>query len=383
MLIEFLAILEINKFVVMNKRILLILAVITCSFGAFAQNMCNNPINTTYFNSEYANINSMSNYTSKINYATSFANNNCLYSYQIKQVTQLFFNDQDKLTFAKAAYRNCWDKDNFYDVYDAFAYFSNVFRLHDYVLSQKGQNSTIITNTNTFYDYPNYAYPDHNTYFGITGCNFPLDEITFYNSYNGFRMSKMLESAKLTSIKDYINTNCLSTAQIMKLTSILTTESYRLDLLKAVYLRAYDRGNYNYANQLLTNQTYKLDFDAFLKLNGNNNNNNNNNTIIINNNNGCTVTITDMTDIKKSINAASFDNTKVTTAKQILSAKKCFTVTQIKEILVLFSFESSKLEVAKYAFDFCIDKSNYYQVNDVFSFSSSKDDLSNYVQGRQ
>lgn len=365
----------------MNKRILFILAVITFSVGAFAQNMCNNPINTTYFNSEYANINSMSNYTSKINYATNFANNNCLYSYQIKQVTQLFYNDQDKLTFAKAAYRNCWDKDNFYDVYDAFAYFSNVFRLHDYVLSQKGQTTTtIVTNTNTFFDYPNYAYPDANTYFGITGCNFPMDENSFYNNYIGFRNSKMAENSKLISIKDFVNANCLSTAQIMKLTSILTTESYRLDLLKAVYLRAYDRGNYNYANQLLTNQTYKLDFEAFLKTNGNNTNNN---TIIINNNNGCVVSATDMTDIKKSINAASFDNTKVTTAKQILSAKKCFTVAQIKEILGLFSFESSKLEVAKYAYDFCIDKSNYYQVNDVFSFSSSKDDLSNYVQGKQ
>ncbi len=366
------------------KRLLLLLTIFTLSFGAFAQNMCNNPVNTTYFNSEYNNINAMSNNTSKINYATNFANNNCLYSYQIKQIAQVFYNDQDKLTFAKAAYRNCWDKDNFYDVYDAFAYFSNVFRLHDYVLSQRGQfnnnNNTNIITTTTYYDYPNYSYPDPTNYFGITGCNFPMDEASFYNNYIGIRNTKMVESSKVNSIKDFINANCLSTAQIMKMASILGTESYRLDVLKSVYLRAYDRGNYNYAGQLLTNQSLKLDFEAFLKTNGNNNNNN---TVIITNNNGCAVTSTDMQDIKKSINAASFDNTKITTAKQILSAKKCFTVAQIKEILALFSFESSKLEVAKYAYDFCVDKSNYYQVNDVFSFSSSKDDLSNYVQGKQ
>jgi len=363
------------------KRLLLLLSVCTFCLSAFAQSMCNNPISTSYFNTEYSNISSMSNATSKINYATNFANNNCLYSNQIKQITMVFSNDQDKLTFAKAAYKNCWDKDNFYDVYDAFAYFSNVFRLHDYVISQRGQNNnnnnytTVVTTT---YDFPNYTYPDYTSYFGITGCNMPIDEASFNNNYQGFKMSKVAESSKSISIRDFINNTCLSTAQIMKLVSILPTESYRLDVLKQAYLRAYDRGNFSYAEQLLTNQTYRLDFEAYLKQNGGNTT-----TTIITNNTNCTVSTTDMADIKKSINAASFDNTKITTAKQILAAKKCFTVAQIKEILQLFSFESSKLEVAKYAYDYCVDKSNYYQVNDVFSFSSSKDDLNKYVQSKQ
>ena len=89
-----------------------------------------------------------------------------------------------------------------------------------------------------------------------------------------------------------------------------------------------------------------------------------------------------MTDIKNTINNSSFDNTKITLGKQVIAAKKCFTVGQIKEILGLYSFESSKLEVAKYAYDYCSDKSNYYQVNDVFSFSSSKDDLTKYLLGK-
>jgi hypothetical protein len=361
------------------KRLLVLLSVFTFCFAGFAQNMCTSPISTSYFNTEYANINSMSNATSKINYATNFANNNCLYANQIKQISMLFSNDQDKLTFAKASYRNCWDKDNFYDVYDAFAYFSNVFRLHDYVISQRGTNNNNNTTTvvTTTYEFPNYTYPDYSNYFGITGCNMPIDEATFNTNYQGFRMSKLAENAKVISIKDFINKTCLSTAQIMKLANIPPTESNRLDILKSSYPRVYDRGNYSYAEQLLTNQTYRLDFEAFLKQNGGTT------TTIITTNTNCTVSASDMTDIKKSINAASFDNTKITTAKQILAAKKCFSVAQIKEILQLFSFESSKLEVAKYAYDFCIDKSNYYQVNDVFSFSSSKDDLTKYVQSKQ
>lgn len=59
-------------------------------------------------------------------------------------------------------------------------------------------------------------------------------------------------------------------------------------------------------------------------------------------------------------------------------AKKCFTVSQIKSIVKTMSFENDKLEVAKYAYDYCIDKQNYYQLSDVFDFSSSTTDLMNF-----
>jgi hypothetical protein len=51
-------------------------------------------------------------------------------------------------------------------------------------------------------------------------------------------------------------------------------------------------------------------------------------------------------------------------------------------ILQLFTFEDNKLELAKFAYDYCIDRENYYRVNDVFTFSSSKDELSRFLQGR-
>lgn len=378
MLIEIILILKPIKLSVM-KQVALLSVVFAILMSGFGQTLCTVPVSNTFFQREYGTINSTLNSTSKLTYAINMASNNCLSSSQIKQITLLFYADQDKLEFAKAAYKNTVDKENFYDVYDAFAYFSSVFRLHDYVTSQRGQN-TIITTTTTTYDYPAYTYPEFTNYFGVTGCNYPMDEGTFYKSYQSFKFSKITESAKAINIKDFINMNCLSTAQIMKLTSVLSMESFRLEVLKAAYLKAYDRANFGYADQLFTTNTYKVDFNNFLNGYGNNNNNNNNNTVVSSN---CTVTVNDMNDIKASINNSSFDNTKMTLAKQVLSAKKCFLVSQIKEILQLFSFESSKLEIAKYAYDYCADKSNYYQVNDVFSFSSSKDDLTKYVQGRQ
>lgn len=362
------------------KRLLLLSMFGLFCFTAFAQTNCTIPLSNTSFQREYGTISTTANGTSKLTYAINVANSNCLSSSQVKQITMLFYAEQDKLDFCKSAYKNTVDKENFYDVYDAFAYFSTVFRLHDYVALQRMQttNNTFTTTTNTYAtDFPAYIYPDYTAYFGVTGCNYPMDETSFMNSYTTYKISKMNENAKTTVIKDFINMNCLSTAQIMKLTSILTMESFRLDLLKAVYLKAFDRTNFSYADQLFTTSTYKIDFNNFIKAN----NTTTTTTIITTNNNGCVVSAADMNDIKNSINNSSFDNTKITVGKQVLSAKKCFTVSQIKEILGLYSFESSKLDVAKYAYDFCIDKSNYYQVNDVFSFSSSKDDLTKYVQG--
>ncbi len=361
------------------KRLLLLSAFVLVSLTGFAQTVCTIPVSNTFFQREYGTISGNYNTTSKLTYAINLANTNCLSSSQVKQITLLFFADQDKLEFCKAAYKNTVDKENFYDVYDAFAYFSTVFRLHDYVILQRSQNITTNTYTTTTVtsDYPVYFYPDYSAYFGVTGCNYPIDETTFYNTYNMQKMSKLSENSKAIAIKDFINMNCLSTAQIMKLTSILQMETNRLDVLKSVYLRAFDRGNFSYADQLLPTATYKLDFTNFIK----GNTTTTTTTTIVTNNN-CTVTTTDMTDLKNTINNSSFDNTKMTVGKQAISAKKCFTVAQIKEILGLYSFESSKLEMAKYSYDYCIDKSNYYQVNDVFSFTSSKDELTKYVQGR-
>ena len=50
--------------------------------------------------------------------------------------------------------------------------------------------------------------------------------------------------------------------------------------------------------------------------------------------------------------------------------------------MAAFGFEETKLEFAKYAYDFCTEKNKYYMVGDKFSFSSSKDELNEYLEGK-
>lgn len=77
---------------------------------------------------------------------------------------------------------------------------------------------------------------------------------------------------------------------------------------------------------------------------------------------------------KKTISKQSFDDTKLTTAKQILKTN-CLSSAQIKEIMLLFSFEATRLELAKLGYTKCVDVNNYFLLNDAFSFESSVEEL--------
>lgn len=112
----------------------------------------------------------------------------------------------------------------------------------------------------------------------------------------------------------------------------------------------------------------------------NSNSNTNSNTNSNNNNCRWAMKPGDFSAAKKTITESSFDDTKLSTAKSIVSAN-CLSTDQVVEICKLFSFEESKLEFAKFAYKFTTDPKNYFKVNNVFSFSTSKEDLNSYISG--
>ena len=73
-----------------------------------------------------------------------------------------------------------------------------------------------------------------------------------------------------------------------------------------------------------------------------------------------------------------FDETRLKTAKQIAGGN-CLSTGQIAEICKVFGFEETKLDFAKFAYDHCTEPKNYFKLNNIFSFSSSVDDLTDYV----
>ena len=91
------------------------------------------------------------------------------------------------------------------------------------------------------------------------------------------------------------------------------------------------------------------------------------------------ISVADFQQLKNSISSGNFESTKLTVAKQAIS-QHIFTAIQIKEILELFSFEDSRLQLAKYAYEYCIDTQRYFLVADAFKFSSSKEELSAFLE---
>ena len=84
---------------------------------------------------------------------------------------------------------------------------------------------------------------------------------------------------------------------------------------------------------------------------------------------------------QNTIKSKSFESDKLTIAKQVLGSN-CMTCDQIKWIMQSFSFEDSKLEFAKYAYGYVYDPGNFFKLNDAFSFSSSVDELNEYINSR-
>jgi|LakMenEpi03Aug12_release.lakeMendotaPanAssembly.Ray.scaffolds.fasta_scaffold04126_12 hypothetical protein len=84
---------------------------------------------------------------------------------------------------------------------------------------------------------------------------------------------------------------------------------------------------------------------------------------------------------KTNIESKSFEDTKLTVAKQVTKAN-CMTTAQIRDVMQLFSFEETKLDYAKYAYDFCFNQGDYYEVNDAFTFESSIDELNTFLESK-
>jgi hypothetical protein len=87
-------------------------------------------------------------------------------------------------------------------------------------------------------------------------------------------------------------------------------------------------------------------------------------------------------NLKDQIEAQSFEETKSNTAKQAIRYY-CVSSVQARQILKIFSFEQTKLEFAKWVYDYVYDPQNFYQVNDVFDFSMSVDELQEYIRNKR
>lgn len=90
----------------------------------------------------------------------------------------------------------------------------------------------------------------------------------------------------------------------------------------------------------------------------------------------------DFRDFVYTIRNQKFESDRLSIARQGLYNNN-FDTYQIKEILSLLDYEDSRLEFAKDAYFNCVDKQNYFRINDMFKFSSSVHELENFIYARR
>ena len=357
------------------KSIITLLTLVFISLSVYSQQSnCRNAMPEGIFRQRYKAIMNQKTENMKLDLANNLAVNNCMNVEQVKAIADLFVDDFARLDFARNAYINTVDKDNFYFVYDAFAYISTVFMLHDYIngFDRRPYDPLPPSQPALNLNFAALDYPDYRNYRGPSNCAMPISEDDFIRLARQYAFGDN-EQNKNILFTQLVQNNCMSAAQVIKLASLLENENNRLSLFRSSIPSVYDLTNLSFGSQLFGHIPNRNAFSEMIR------------------NLGsappppmvCEVTPAQFSDMISSIKKESFNSTKMTLTKNILKSNPCFNTRQIKDILAEFSFDSNKLEIAKFAWDYTVDKANYYRVADAFSYSSSKDELMKYIESRQ
>jgi hypothetical protein len=87
----------------------------------------------------------------------------------------------------------------------------------------------------------------------------------------------------------------------------------------------------------------------------------------------------EFSNIAGAIANRTFESDKLLVGRQAVGGK-LLSADQVRRLMGLFTFESTKLEFAMWAYRNTWDPQNYYIVNDAFTFSSSIRELDEYIR---
>ncbi len=86
----------------------------------------------------------------------------------------------------------------------------------------------------------------------------------------------------------------------------------------------------------------------------------------------------DFDNLQYQIQRSSFDKDRLQIARQGIRAKGV-TSAQVRDLMALLTFESHRLKLAKFAFQFTVDLENYYLVNNALTFKGSRRELRKFI----
>jgi Domain of unknown function (DUF4476) len=358
------------------------------SLNAQQQGVCLTPMGNVAFQQSLRTITSITNPAQRLSKATAIVRSNCLSTIQVGEVMRLFNNDDQKLSIASSSLNAITDYGNVYFLMDEFAHFSTAFMFYDQLM----RGTPPVTQVPVpiveplvvvpppapapVMTFPVLNYPAVNMYSGPRNCDAYLAESDFIVFAQDI-FNRQGENLRMDASLSLVSRTCLSVAQAMKISTLLSLENNRMEFLKAAYSRIFDEANYDQAQQVFNHQPNKFAFAEFLKAK----------RLaalppapIVQPPAPCVVSSEQFRMLRETLAREGSSSSRVVIAKNQIPAMKCFSSQQMKEILNLYPSSSDRLDVAKFAFQYVTDKDNYFlTVSSLFNSSSDRENLSNFV----
>jgi len=184
-------------------------------------------------------------------------------------------------------------------------------------------------------------------------------------------------NGKRTVIANAFNraNNYFSTNQSVQLLKQVNSESFRLQLAKLAYPKTTDRNNFSQIYDLLNSQASRNELDNYINEynSGDNNDSDDNNT------NGA-MSDADFNTLYQTIQKQWPANTQISSITNAFNnSNNNFTTYQARQLILLISSESNRLQLAKLCYRSIVDRNNFNLLYDVLNSQSSKDELTAYV----
>ncbi len=300
------------------------------------------------FNSLYDQIRNQWPVSAQMNSLRNAFNNTNHYftSYQASRLIELVSSESNRLELAKLSYRSITDRNNFGLVFDLLRFQSSKDELTAYI----------------------------NNYGGGTAHS-PMPDAEFTTLYNQIS-NQWPASAKMNSLRNAFNNtnNYFTSYQASRLIQLVTGESNRLELAKLSYRSITDRQNFGLVFDLLSYQSSRDELTAYINNYGGGGGTGNRvpmpdsefNTLYQN------IQLQFLPGAKMSALTNTFNNPNY-----------YFSSAQAKQLILLVSLESNRLQLCKLSYRTITDRANFTQVYEVLNSQASRDELDAYVKAYQ
>jgi len=280
--------------------------------------------------------------------------NNYFTTSQIRQLLTLITSESDRVDLAKLSYRSVTDSANFTQLYDLFKTKASRDELDDFLRS-KGWNT------------PNEP----------SSIKTPMTDIKFNSLLQTVR-SKFSQALKGETESDAFNNsnNYFTTSQVRQLLTLIASENDRVGLAKLSYRSVIDSANFTQLYDLFKAKASRDELNDFLRSKG------------WNTSNDQSAIKTPMTDIKfnallQTVKSKWSQALKGETENEAFNNQNnYFRTSQIRQLLILITSESDRLDLAKSSYRSVTDSANFIQLYDLFKAQASRDELNNFLRSK-